>query len=496
MSDPYELRADQLESAFSEMGLTVRRVSSRVSRSEYVEVESPDYTASNGEGGKVFKIRVSDHELPQSYAQPDFDVIADRKEHGGVAWNNSGTWLDAVEWLANKIDIAIPAVVRQVRGREATYLRKATEKQQSREMEHIESEMSSFRRLLASIDSGIGVATEKAASGTIFLVANGQRIRSLTRDHRKTLRDAFGLQESSPREDYFRADIQRELDTKQRRLYELKGIAPTPNSHERDSRALEISRMQERPAVRADESGSLEEPAQRTSGAGNKQNITVILNDEQGNELRTFADIKNALERVTTLESLGQLDEALNDLVWRDCDPLRLSHNDVEQWTALVRGKVAVLESPVAKQDDVLFYWEGQQRYEALMAAGRIEEAQDVAGMYNLAYQQELSGFTLKSYAQDYESAQREDAERNAIALVAASSLATQWNAAPAKARHDGRIVAISDTEVIQHIGQGRHVAWQRSQLNGAVVTIGECAQINADGMVVSAPTKGTTLER
>lgn len=41
MSDPYELRADQLESAFSEMGLTVRRVSSRVSRSEYVEVESP-----------------------------------------------------------------------------------------------------------------------------------------------------------------------------------------------------------------------------------------------------------------------------------------------------------------------------------------------------------------------------------------------------------------------------------------------------------------------
>lgn len=59
--------------------------------------------------------------------------------------------------------------------------------------------------------------------------------------------------------------------------------------------------------------------------------------------------------------------------------------------------------------DDALYYGEGQKLYEAAVAAGNDEEADDIMGSYNLAYQQYLSGFTLESFARDYDEAHRLD---------------------------------------------------------------------------------------
>lgn len=66
--------------------------------------------------------------------------------------------------------------------------------------------------------------------------------------------------------------------------------------------------------------------------------------------------------------------------------------------------------------DPVLYYADGQRQYDAAMAEGDTERAYDVADSFNLAHQHELSGFTLESFAKDYELAhqlnQQYDLER------------------------------------------------------------------------------------
>lgn len=82
-------------------------------------------------------------------------------------------------------------------------------------------------------------------------------------------------------------------------------------------------------------------------------------------------------------------------------------------------GREAIKESnkleswrfPDGHIDDVLYYAEGQRKYEEALAAGNKELADDVAGSYNLAHQRELSGFTLDSYARDYDEAHQQNIE-------------------------------------------------------------------------------------
>lgn len=63
--------------------------------------------------------------------------------------------------------------------------------------------------------------------------------------------------------------------------------------------------------------------------------------------------------------------------------------------------------------DDVLYYAEGQQKYEEAIGQGDHELAEAIFGAYNLAHQKELSGFTLESYALDYDEAHRLNADIN-----------------------------------------------------------------------------------
>lgn len=72
--------------------------------------------------------------------------------------------------------------------------------------------------------------------------------------------------------------------------------------------------------------------------------------------------------------------------------------------------------------------------------------------------------------------------------------LRKQWNAIPATGRHSGTIKAVSDTEVIQHIGQEQYVVWPLQNLSGTRLEVGQMVDISADGQVKSARSKDNGL--
>lgn len=73
--------------------------------------------------------------------------------------------------------------------------------------------------------------------------------------------------------------------------------------------------------------------------------------------------------------------------------------------------------------------------------------------------------------------------------------LAREWAAMPAVLRATGTVVALSDFEVIQHVGRGKHVAWDRRQLKNCDVAVGENVTIYRGGKV-ERPEPGQTLGR
>lgn len=65
-------------------------------------------------------------------------------------------------------------------------------------------------------------------------------------------------------------------------------------------------------------------------------------------------------------------------------------------------------------------------------------------------------------------------------------SIAQQLGAVPAYAEHSGVIMAVTRTEVIQQIGRGKQVVWDRSALHGASFETGDVVTISKDGLVRS----------
>lgn len=68
--------------------------------------------------------------------------------------------------------------------------------------------------------------------------------------------------------------------------------------------------------------------------------------------------------------------------------------------------------------------------------------------------------------------------------LMETASLSKEWGATPATGARGGTIKAVSDTEVIQHVGQGRHVVWPRTKLSGLPVDTGKYVEISGSGVV------------
>jgi hypothetical protein len=71
-----------------------------------------------------------------------------------------------------------------------------------------------------------------------------------------------------------------------------------------------------------------------------------------------------------------------------------------------------------------------------------------------------------------------------ALAALAMASLAEQWNAVPSKHQATGRIVAISQSEVIQEAGRGAHVVWDRRKILDSSLIVGESVTIHESGVV------------
>lgn len=316
MADSYELRADQLERAFLQMGLAVHRESSRVSRSEYVEVESPEYTTTDGERGEKLKFRVSDHELPRSYQQPDFDVIADGKEHGGVAWNKSGTWYEAVEWAGGRFEIEPKGNAKMLLAKAASQreqTRQAVLQQEAAWKESAEALRHEREAWLGTLPAGTTVRASKrirlVAEQGGAIISNGPGAAGWMGMSNTAI--ASGMSKPMPL-----ADV----------LAYLR-IAPTPSSRELGSQAPKQSGMQERPAVRAGESGSLEEPAQLSGGAGSDVNATSIGADAQVQTVRGMSpsvkslsvSLRRALLRMTRASQIpGMIGEPVPDPIAQD----------------------------------------------------------------------------------------------------------------------------------------------------------------------------------
>jgi len=265
-SSSYQYRADQLERSFEQMGLVTYRDSSRISKSEYVEVESPEYTASEGERGETLKFRVSDHELPRGYTQPDFDVIADGKEHGGVMWNNSGTWLDALNWVADRFGIEPRGPVKALAAKRRSELA-AQDAGKSLERERIKQQYTERDKGIVAEKIRLGEWLNSLPNDAALMVSKKGRLNAVLPD---------GEVESFGAKPYGMANATKSIDDAKRYIREAPAPSVGPDSI--GSRSLGASRneMQERPAVRADESGSPEEPAQSGGGAGSEATIAKI----------------------------------------------------------------------------------------------------------------------------------------------------------------------------------------------------------------------------
>lgn len=64
------------------------------------------------------------------------------------------------------------------------------------------------------------------------------------------------------------------------------------------------------------------------------------------------------------------------------------------------------------------------------------------------------------------------------------TTLAQQWNAVPGKLQVTGRVVAVSESEVIQDAGHGKHIVWDRRQLQDGNLAVGERVTIHHSGRI------------
>jgi len=69
-------------------------------------------------------------------------------------------------------------------------------------------------------------------------------------------------------------------------------------------------------------------------------------------------------------------------------------------------------------------------------------------------------------------------------AYAETKTLAEQWGAAPSKGPCVGKIVALSEREVIQDAGRGKFIAWERRNLNDTALAVGMNVTIHGSGRV------------
>jgi len=97
--------ANKVVRALKDMGFDTNVQRSQVSGSQYIYAKTPDYVEDNDGNvvsGKEWKIRVSDHKLPNQYEQADIDVLSARADSRGDA---IGNWVDAISFISEKTGV-------------------------------------------------------------------------------------------------------------------------------------------------------------------------------------------------------------------------------------------------------------------------------------------------------------------------------------------------------------------------------------------------------
>lgn len=74
-------------------------------------------------------------------------------------------------------------------------------------------------------------------------------------------------------------------------------------------------------------------------------------------------------------------------------------------------------------------------------------------------------------------------------------SLSAKFGAVPASSARSGVIEAISDSEVIQHVGREEYVVWPRSKLSGLGLEVGKTVHIDKQGKVREDKESGIDLD-
>lgn len=265
MFEGYEKSADDLASMLEDMGFQTRRESSRVSMSEYIYAKTPDY-AENDTGepisGRELKFRLSNHTLPSSYEQAHFDVAVFDEDmlRGDVG----GDITEALRYAVKKAEIEpsgeAKALIEARKAREEALSKAEADRKAAAEDLH-QSTLNLAHAFISRQPDGATIGVSKRQRMTATL--DGKIIDTLDTFPRDWASGTQAAKGQAPK--MAKADALVFL--------EGKGAAPA-NSRELGSHAPEGAGMQERPAVRADESGSLEGPAQSDSAGGGESKTT------------------------------------------------------------------------------------------------------------------------------------------------------------------------------------------------------------------------------
>lgn len=97
-------------------------------------------------------------------------------------------------------------------------------------------------------------------------------------------------------------------------------------------------------------------------------------------------------------------------------------------------------------------------------------------------------GYAIKAYLYKEDGSMLDSLElRSNSNLSNNENLALKWGATPASDKCSGIVRAFSDVEVIQCVGNGKHVVWSRSFLSGDALRAGEKFHISKGGEVRAA---------
>lgn len=297
LHEAYGKAASNLVSHLESMGFSTRQESSAISMSQYVYAKTPDYLENDiGEviSGREIKFRLSNHTLPSSYKQADFDVSVQGADDFRP---DTGGGIGAALAYASDVSGVKPAGMAESlvsdHLAEVAAKEKVHQEQKTRAANQNVAKLEEYRRFSAWLEDLPESAQIKVSKkGNLSAFVDGAQAKEFGKK-------PFGFGNASVTAKDAASSTTKELWFLER----MYGGAPTPNSASTWSSAPE-SGMQER-TVRAVDPGS-SEPAQSLGGAGSESKITPDDVGMQQIKARVDTLIAEQPDLVARLDDAGQ----------------------------------------------------------------------------------------------------------------------------------------------------------------------------------------------